>query len=129
MVKALTPKSEFEYVLRCDRELPEEDQTVFILRPLTVSEQAEVADVMFGGTAGSEDLIVRSGSVQIKTLRKGLVGWKNFLREDGSEVTFAVENKRKGIQLQLLDLLSMEHRVELSDAISSGSKPTVAEGN
>lgn len=129
MVKALSPNANFEYVLEDDRSLPEEEQTTWILRYLTVTEEAEVGDSMFGGMAGSDELRVKTGSVQINMLRKGLVGWRNFTREDGSEVTFAVENSKRGVKVELLDLISAKHRTELAKAIDRGAKPTVQEGN
>ena len=42
---ALDPKATFTYVLEDDRKLPDEDQTSFTLRGLTVAEEAKVADV------------------------------------------------------------------------------------
>lgn len=127
---ALDPKSTFPYVLKDDRELPKEQQTVFQLRGLTVSEEATVTDSMILAHGGVEELSVRAGTHQLTVLRYGLKGWSNFKNADGADVAFEVEKGHpRCVTDACLDRLLPKYRAELSSAILERGVITEDEGN
>ena len=84
-----------EYISKCDRELPEEEQTVFMVQFLSAKQQAKLRDMMYSvsgiGNARSEKFL--TGSAALKALQFGLKGWKNFKYEDtGEEIPFSEDN-------------------------------------
>jgi hypothetical protein len=115
---ALDPKATFEYVLDDDRTLPEEEQTVFTLRGLTVAEEARVADSMISGLPGQDELSFRSGTHQLTVLRFGLRGWTGFNNAGGKSVDFEMTNSHpKQVKDSSLDRIVAKHRTELVNAI------------
>jgi len=107
MVIAIDPHKVHDYVLKSERTLPKEQQTVFKLRCLTVSQRAEVED-----NYSSIDGRLLIGSRQMVTLRHGLAGWENMLDEAGNKIPFNEKEVEKSIAF-------LPHRVmgELVDAI------------
>jgi hypothetical protein len=79
MAKALNPKKRHEYVLQKDRDLPENEQTTFLLRHLTAGEHASVTDRF---TRGEK----HAGLVEAATL--GVAGWENLPDESGRTVPY-----------------------------------------
>lgn len=136
MPKALDPKATFDYVLEVDRDLPDDDpwKTVWHLRGLTINEEADVANRLFGGEMGTTDLKVQTGSYQLKVLRLGLVGWSNFCEEgpEGQPVPVAFDKTRATnghVKDDLLDRIDPGWRTELVNAITSRGKVEPEEGN
>lgn len=118
MVIAINPKATFEYVLEADRELPEVDQTVWILRHLTLGERADVEDrIAVGDKEGRTSY--RVGSSKLETLRRALCGVRNFRDEDGREVPF--EMKGEYAHDKFLDRIADEWATELSNEIDRRS--------
>lgn len=124
---ALTPKERFSYVLECDRNLPEDEQTVFELRPLSIAEETKVQDALFGG--GDAGMTMRTGTGQLMRLRFGLVGCKNLLDASGSEVPFETsKGSPRHVTDAFLERLGPDARAELSDAIAERGEVSEAEG-
>tara|TARA_R110002012_G_scaffold313109_4_gene524430 strand:- start:1385 stop:1780 length:396 start_codon:yes stop_codon:yes gene_type:complete len=127
---ALDPKSTFTYVLADDRQLPEEDQTRFELRGLTVSEEAAVSDSMILAQSGMDELSFRAGTHQLTVLRKGLRDWANFKDAEGAEIPF---KRQKGhppcVTDECLDRLLPRHRQEIMNAILERGSVSTEEGN
>ena len=90
---ARTPKLNLEYVLKAERLLSLEEQTVFFLRPLTVGERALLLDQQFTFEQGSGIGAYRAGSMQLAIVRACLTGWKNLRNEEGDEVPFETTEK------------------------------------
>jgi len=107
MVIAIDPHKVHDYVLKSERALPKEQQTVFKLRCLTVSQRAEVDD-----NYTSLDGRLLTGTRQLTTLRLGLAGWENMLDEAGNKIPFNEKEAAASIAF-------LPHRVmgELVDAI------------
>lgn len=80
--------SEFEYVCMCDRQLPEAEQTVFILTSLTVEQDAYLDDHMEGDEFGK----AAYGTVILNSLHMGLKGVKNF-KAGNKELKFKRDEK------------------------------------
>lgn len=126
---AITPNSTFEYVLKVDRDLPEEERTLFRLRALSAAEQAKVED-QTASLSREDEIRVRSGSTILEALRLGLVGWEGFRDENGNEVPFrSTKRKVAGVEVPQcdpanLDWLLPEWRRELVEAITARGKLT-----
>ena len=124
---ALDPKATFEYVLTDDRALPEDQRTVFVLRGLTVGEEARVADAMIASIPGQEELAFRSGTHQLTVLRYGLRGWRNFKYADGTDVEWEDLNEgrdaedRNRILDRNLNKIPPEIRSEIAEQIRGES--------
>ena len=62
-------------------ELPPEEQTVFLIRPLTAKQTADIQDRLTETTLGEDaksKMRIYSGSQQLKVLQEGLKGWENL---------------------------------------------------
>lgn len=126
---ALDPKATFTYVLEDDRKLPQEEQTAFTLRGLTVAEEAKVADSMISSIPGQEELSFRSGTHQLTVLRHGLRGWSNFLDPSGKEVPFETgKGSPRFVTDASLDRMFPRHRQELVGVILDRGSVTESEG-
>ena len=127
---ALDPKQTFDYVLKAERDLPAEQQTVFELRGLTIAQETAIADAMMHGTAGSSDFGLRQGTTQLMSLRFGLRGWRNFKNADGVEVAFETQKGApRHVTDACLDYLSGPDRSEIANAITERHSVTAEEGN
>jgi len=114
-----------EYVAKCQRGEPKEDQVIWLLRPLASKESADIQNNLFRsegvGKQRKEQFL--TGTQVILHLRKGLVGWENFKYEDGSSVAWedpAIEKTEEGrdrIMDRNLDKIHASIRQELSDEI------------
>lgn len=127
MPVAPNPNSTFDYVLKCDRDKPVEDQTVFKLSVLNAAEYAEIEDSTVVGDR-EHGFRTQSGSTILRVLRLGLRGWSNLRNEEGEEVTFAtrtVNGGRRGAVQQptdeTLSRLLPAWRRELCNAITEGN--------
>ncbi len=130
MAIAVDPKQTFQYVLKCDRDLADEEQTVFELRGLTTAEEARVADSMITSVPGESELSLRSGTHQLTLLRAGLRGWRNLRDAAGVEVPFESTKGHPGsVTDKSLDRLLPAWRTELANAVSERGEIDVVEGN
>lgn len=120
MAIAVKPKKQFEYVLLEDRQLPEAEQTTWMLRALTVGEQAELQDSLRTERLDTGETSWKTGTLLLKTLRAGLVGVKGFREEGGVEVSF--EKVNGVVSDTFLDRLAPAWRNELSNAIVSAGR-------
>lgn len=110
-MKVVDPKTPFEYVLKAERDLPVEEQSVFMLKRLSAREEAVIQDRLTSRIQTGKDVRtdVHSGTYILQTLRAGLVGWRNVTDDTtGSEVAFNEKNKDG-----MLDFLPGDVRDEL----------------
>ncbi len=138
MARAIDPRQTFEFVLPEDEHLPEDapDKTVWILRALSPSEEAEIGDdlAVFSnpGTDGQETKI-RSATAALKTLRKGLQGWRKHLDDAGQPVEFKGTKigSTNGARIEATDedigRIHPRHRNRIANAITTAGKVTVDE--
>ena len=120
--------TEFRYTLREEENLPEEERTVFMLKPLTFLEQELVAGSMtMRQTEDDVEIEMKPMERARRVLNFGLMDWQNFRDANGKEVRFAVteKNGRRRLEESTLDAIS-PWWIELSNAITERS-PT-AEG-
>lgn len=84
MAVALTLTTQ-NYVLNAERNLPPNEQTVFLIRPLGARESAEVQDIII---LDGEN-VLNINQMLLERVARGLVGWKNFADSDGKPVEFS----------------------------------------
>jgi hypothetical protein len=112
-----------EYVAKCEQ--GEKDFVTWLIRPLTSVEHADIQNSLFQskgfGKKRQEQFL--TGTQALLVLRKGLVGWKNFKYEDGTDVVWEdptverTEEGRNRIMDRNLDSIPTVIRMELSDEI------------
>jgi len=115
MAIALDPNRSHRYVLREDASLPVEDQTVFLLRSLTVRDDEMIQNSKMVASSGGE-FRLQPGTEDLMTLRLGLIGVENFRDGAGKMVHFDAD-KRGQVTDAFLSRLRKEWRSELADAI------------
>ena len=120
MAKAATI-GEFDYVLKADRDAPEEERTVFRLRTLSYEETESVTQAARLGEDG-----INLGSMMMsarRALNFGLLGWENFRTPEGEEVQFSASGKGLRRRLSERTLTALRHHaIELTEAITNGSE-------
>lgn len=127
---ARTTATTWRYVLRCDLELPTDQQTVFTLRALTAQQRLALHDLPHRDASGIINPQV--GSMQRAVVRMGLVGWSNFRTADGAIVDPVVVRRdteggievRDAVAWSSLNALDVEHLIELAEAILAGNTLT-----
>ena len=117
-----------EYITKQERGNPE--PVVFLVRPLTSKESADIQNSLFHskgfGKQRQEQFL--TGTQVVMVLRKGLIGWKDFKYEDGTEVVWEdpniekTEEGRDRIMDRNLDCIPAAIRQELSDEIRGESE-------
>lgn len=115
---------EFDYVLKSERDLPPEKQTVFRLKPLTLREQSECERVdVWVDKSGAGHQVMDRKELARKQLTFGLVGWRNFLDENGKAVEFrrVSEGNRFALPEETLNLIT-PWAVEIANAIDEASE-------
>jgi len=126
MAIAVDPNKPFDYVLKSDRKLAEGAKpTRWKLKPLTVKEQTELRDGIVAYHQDGKEMSGRmlGGTVELKTLRLGLVGCEDFYDADGAAIPFEAEpdSKRNPSRFFVTDAflsrISRADRTELADAI------------
>ena len=73
------------YILECDKDKPEEEQTTFFLRNLSHQKWGAIMRQIGGKDGDAINLVGDSASV---ILLACLTGWKNYRQADGSEAPF-----------------------------------------
>lgn len=102
----------FSYVLVRERELPPDQQSKFMIQPLTFDEAAQIQDAL-GKTDGKG-----FGTFKKMCLELGIKGWENVKDADGKDVPFNLDTKLKK---ELFARMSVEDQIELSNAVWEGA--------
>lgn len=127
MAIPISPKEETRYVPESDRKLPRDQQSYFIVRPLTAEEEAHVKD-HFGGHKLQEDgqLLFQSAasSRNLRTLDLALVSWGNFPPGAAEGAGFSVSQDAtaerplgRRLASETMSMIPSELRGELAVAI------------
>lgn len=127
MAIAVDPRATFSYVLECDRELPQEQQTTWELCGLSRSDEEAVIDASFSYDRVTGDVVPRIGSRAGAILRRGLRGVRRFFDANGREVPF--EKVNGVVSEDFLNHLPSAVCAELVNAITERGHPSVQEGN
>ena len=108
---------QWTYILKAERDLKEEEQTRWLLRPLTFKEDTALCNRISQGLG--------DGDTAKLALEAGLLGFENLRYEDGDCEEIAVEVSRRTplgvpvrtVHTKLLDLIRSADRHELATAI------------
>lgn len=117
------PSQQIRYVLKNERKLPSEEQSVFLIRVLKATEQAKLEDQMTSVNINTNIMSVGKLTMELKALMIGLAGWENVKDKDGNEVEFMVDGRGKA-KSENFDYLPQWARTELANAITEGNKIT-----
>lgn len=119
-------KSEtIRYVTTADRQLPQDQQTTFLMRPLSNKTFGEIQNLVQVAADGSSVTLLR-GQQRHAALKAGLVGWENFNDEHGTPAQFLAdkgERRVHGVVVvgppkdETLEMLPPDVYIELADAI------------
>lgn len=121
-----------EYILKCDRELPQEQQTVFLITPLSAKAQTEIEDLLSSDENAIMEIATDDRTVKMpydagrsekkmRALRVGLTGWRNYKDAEGNDVPF-----EKFSPDERLSLLYPDWREELAEFMASLNYPDEA---
>lgn len=117
-VRAVTLSKELKYVSEDDPAKGTDDETTFLLHPLSAPQSAQVSDLLAsfsadaasGGEASSQ---MKVHQAAILAVRFGLFDWHNFLDENGEQIPFKSRQQTIGgktaisIVPELLDRVPM----------------------
>lgn len=114
-MKVVDPKTPFDYILKSERKLPDDEQSVFLLKRLSAREEANIQDRLTSRVQKGKDVetTINSGTYILQTLKAGLVGWSKVYNDEGI-VLFDADSKKKEA---MIDYLPSEVRDELFSAI------------
>lgn len=115
MAIALDPNRTHRYVLKEDSNQPEDAQTIWILRTLTVRDDETIQNSKMVAN-GAGQFLLQPGTEDLMTLRVGLVGVENFRDAAGKLVHFETD-KHNRVTDGFLSRLRKEWRNELADQI------------
>lgn len=128
-IYGLKPEAINEYIPDGQDDVPLEERTVFLCKFLDVNESAQITDSVYTakGFGAKREELLRAGTQDLNVLRKGLVGWKNFFYEDGTEVEWEEvprnisKQKRSEIMDRNLNKIPPETRSGIADFIRGSS--------
>lgn len=106
---SINPNDNWEYVCECDRGLPEDEQTVFVLR---VPTEAEAQSLLRLPITQFDQLTIEHVA---RILGTCLVNWKNLMDSNRQPVQFSREGK--GASKQALGRIPIAARFELASRV------------
>lgn len=137
MARGINPAITVSYVLKEDRELPEDERSVFHVKPIPAKVQADLQDGLFsfggnigkvadGGDEAFNEVKYHAGKVQLETLLHGLMRVEHYQIPtplDAKRVSFKDldwnGNLTRTKKLELLDFIAPKHRAEVARAIDN----------
>lgn len=117
-----------EFVPKAEEGLPEPEKTKFFCKFLDVNTSAQISDQIYSakGFGNKREELLRAGTQELTILRKGLVGWHNFLDEEGNPIEWIRPEGSKQRQDSAMDenlnKIPPEIRSEIADFIRGASK-------
>lgn len=130
-MKGISPKDTFDFICKEDRELPEDEQTVFVCNYLTVDQEAYLDDRL--GFVTDDGYQVALGSTALIALHYGLEDIKN-LEVDGEPVRLERDRTAKKLKggiypwkSSVLSKIPKAARAEVAEAIKAGGEITEEE--
>jgi len=125
----ISPKSTFKYILKCDRDKPEEEQTIWHFFNLTADEEAVLSDSLGQVKSGSGDFAVNLGTQGLIALDLGLAEIENgnfngnpVVLERNIQKSPIKNTKKKPWKRDVLDMIPKEERSELASVAINGGE-------
>jgi len=134
MAIAINPDDERVYILKEDRALPKDEQTLFFLRTLTARDYYRLKDGALEvrapiRNASETRTVFHTGTQEQEILLKGLLRWENLKDARGNEMTYP-DGRDTEAKLRALSYLRPNWRKEISEVILADSEVTEQdEGN
>lgn len=124
----INPQATHVYIPRCDRDLPKEKQTRFLIRAMTAKTRERLENNMAAANRnGGVDVFM--GSAYYNICKEGLVGWENFRvpnEESGAEedvefktITSPFDKKRQVPTDETMSYIPSDIRKEIADVIEN----------
>jgi hypothetical protein len=124
---ALDPRQTRNYILEADRELPEDQQTIFKLKDLDEGTLIRLMDSIEVTRGDNGEARISSGGMGTRVytiVQAGLVGWRNLRDGAGNSIPFHKNEVTNKIDDDLLARLPWTAKMELANAIEAGAKLT-----
>lgn len=134
MAIAINPDDERVYVLKDDRALPANEQTMFYLKTLTARDYYRLKDGALEvrapiRNASETRTVFHTGTQEQEILLKGLIRWENLKDGHGDELHYP-DGRDMDAKLKALSYLRPNWRREISEVILADSDVTEQdEGN
>lgn len=127
-MKALTPGSTFDYIDEIDKDLPVDEQTVFICKYLTTAQRQILDDAI--GYQTDEGLVLTLGTSNLLAIHLGLAEIRNFHDAQGNPVELKRDKKAAkrlpGVgrpwDLEVIDLIPKDVLDRVAKAIKNGGE-------
>jgi hypothetical protein len=116
-----------EFTPECENDIKENERTVFLCKFLDVKDAAAITDDVYTakGFGKKREERLRAGTQDLTILRKGLVGWKNFVDEKKVAVEWETpvgsHQKIRDIVDRNLNKIPPDTRGEIADFIRGAS--------
>ena len=116
-----------EFTPDCEKDLKENERTIFLYRFLDVKDAASITDDVYTakGFGKKREERLRAGTQDLTILRKGLVGWKNFVDGDEKPVIWedpiGSHQKIRDAMDRNLNKIPPDTRGEIADVIRGAS--------
>jgi len=128
-IYGIRPDQIQEFEPKGQEDVPADERLVFLCKPLDVNLSAKITDQVYTakGFGAKREELLRAGTQEIEILRKGLVGWKNFFYDDGTEIEWnqppsnVSQQKFNSAMDQNLNKIDAERRGEIADFIRGSS--------
>ena len=134
-MKAANPNAEYNYICKADRDLPESEQTTFVLTHLTAEQNYKLDDV--SGISGDDGFIITLGTSNLLAIHMGLKAVKNLVDEKSGNEIELKRDETKGKKtlpgvgrpwkMNLIDKIPKDARDEIALVIKNGGELTEAE--
>jgi hypothetical protein len=134
MAIAINPDDERVYILKEDRALPKDEQTLFFLRTLTARDYYRLKDGAMEVRAPIRNAmetrtVFHSGTQEQEIMLKGLIRWENLKDGHGNVLSYPDGNDSNA-KLKAMSYLRPNWRKEISEVILADSDVTEQdEGN
>ena len=127
-IYGLNPNQVQEFEPKGQEDIPADERLLFLCKFLDVNMSAKITDQVYTakGFGAKREELLRAGTQEIEILRKGLVGWKNFFYEDGTEIEWeevprGSRQKTNEVMDRNLNKIPPETRGEIADFIRGSS--------
>jgi len=128
MTIAITPGETWEYITKADRELPKEEQTVWVLRALDGSESRRLNNSLVSSDRDMKKLSFTLADYQEEALKCGLIGAVNFKDSAGNIIEFetvkvgTLRGSTRQASAAFLALVPAGVQVELAEQIINNTQ-------
>jgi hypothetical protein len=118
------------YVTEADRKLPVDQQSVFLIAPLSNKTMGQIQNLLQVSIDGQTATLLR-GQQRHSALKAGLKGWENFATADGAPAVFATDKGERlvhGVTVhnppsdESLEMIPIADYEEIADAILNANR-------